>query len=175
MCNYKNRTINNLVSILYQPDGLTGQERGNSMRTGQIRKIFSIFILVLLACSLGACNIKNITKSNEEVLRQRVNAMMQAKMDDDWGTVYEFQSPEYKKEVSKKDFLGFSRKMSITSYSIASLEMAPSGKEATVEVKFAANVKGFDFDGMVNTQQWTKIKGTWYEKAEPKGKSKGPF
>lgn len=136
------------------------------MKTGQLRKFFSIGILILLVGSLGACSLKHASPSGEEALRQRVSRMMQAKIDDDWGKVYEFQAPEYKKAVSKDKFLGINRKMSVLRYSIESLEMAPSGKEATVEVKFAASVRGFEFEGMVNTQQWVKIKGTWYEKAE---------
>ena len=138
-----------------------------------MRKCFPIAILVVLAFSLSACSLKNITMSNEEDLRQRVNSMMQAKIADDWGKVYDFQSPEYKEAVPKDKFLGFSRKMSVLSYTIESLEIAPSGKEATVKVKFAASVRGFEFEGMVNTQQWVKIKGTWYEQAD--AKDSGPF
>ena len=143
------------------------------MKTVQLRNFFSIVILILLVCSLGACSLKHMSHSDEEALRQRVDSMMQAKIADDWGKVYDFQAPEYKKEVPKDEFLGINRKMSVLRYSIASLEMAPSGKEATVEVKFAASVRGFEFDGMINTQQWINIKGTWYEKADTE-KSK-PF
>ncbi|MFP4533527.1 MAG: hypothetical protein ACLFNS_12670 [Desulfobacterales bacterium] len=136
------------------------------MRRARMQKIGLIGILALLIFTLGACSLKNNRQPDEEALRQRVKNMMEAKIADDWGKVYDFQAPEYKQEVSKDQFLGINRNMSVLSYSIESIEMAPSGKEATVKVEFSASARGYEFSGMVNTQQWKKIKGTWYEKAD---------
>ena len=144
------------------------------MRRARRQNIGLIGMLVLLLiCSLGACSLKNMRQSDEEDLRQRVKGMMEAKVADDWGKVYDFQIPEYKQRVSKEKFLGISRKMSVLSYSIESVEMAPSGKKAAVKVKFSASVRGFEFSGVINTQQWIKTNGAWYEKADTE--KSGPF
>lgn len=131
--------------------------------------IVPVFVLCMAACSMMQQN----GPSGEKALQKRVEAMMEAKVKDDWGRVYEYLEPDYKKKVSKEEFLGIRRKMTVLRYNIKSIEMEPSGRKATVTVKFAAEARGFEFDNLRDIQTWLKKGGVWYEQV--KAKKQKPF
>jgi hypothetical protein len=54
--------------------------------------------------------------------------------------------------------------MDITAYKIESIEILPSGNEATVQVKQNISIKVFDFKDQAEKQQWVKEGFSWYLK-----------
>lgn len=105
-------------------------------------------------------------KSPEEALRQRVDLMMNAKVNDDWDMVYDLMDSSYRKRMTKKNFLKMNREILFSNYRFESLAIDPSGDTAAVKVKYDMSVKVFDFEDQVETQQWVRESGKWYLKAE---------
>jgi hypothetical protein len=112
--------------------------------------------------SVWLCSCSTLPfRSPEENLRIRVEDMMNARVNDDWGKVYGYLDSGYRNRVSKTNFLNIRREMDITSYKIESIEILPSGKEATVQVKQNISIKVFDFKDQAEKQQWVKEGFSW--------------
>ena len=59
-------------------------------------------------------------------------------------------------------FLSINRKSDLLKYEIESIEISPSGDEATVKIKTDMAAMSFEFPGVVLTQKWVKVGWTWY-------------
>ena len=68
--------------------------------------------------------------SKEESLRKRVNALIQAKIDGRWDIVYDLYDSSYKKTLSREQFANRLRTMQFKNFSIETIEILPSGREA---------------------------------------------
>jgi hypothetical protein len=123
---------------------------------------FAVIAAVVLMQACAALPLK----SPEEALRQRVDQMMNAKVDNDWGTVYDLMDSTYKKRMTRQNFLNLNREIQFSNYRFESLVIDPSGDTAAVRVKYDMSVKVFDFEDQVEEQQWIREKGKWYMKAE---------
>lgn len=114
-------------------------------------------------------------KSPEEALRQRVDEMMNAKVNNDWEIVYDLMDSSYKKRMTKRNFLNLNREMQFSNYRFDSLTIDSSGDTATVRVKYDMSVKVFDFEDQVEEQQWIREKGKWYLKVEKEKAIRSPI
>jgi hypothetical protein len=124
-----------------------------------------IVILMMMLSAVWLCSCSTLPfRSPEENLRIRVDEMMNARVNDDWGKVYDYLDSGYRNRISKTNFLNIRREMDITSYKIESIEVLPSGKEATVQVKQNISIKVFDFKDQVEKQQWVKDGFSWHLK-----------
>jgi len=140
-------------------------------------RVSLLAVQLLVVTILGGCALLPV-KSSEESLRERVSLYMQARVDEQWSNVYEFFDPAYRKEVSKEEFLSAPARFDFRGYSIDTIEIAPSEKEATVRLKVDISVQGFEFKGTPERQQWIKDGRTWYIKqVVPKqgGRQETPF
>lgn len=127
----------------------------------QTKKAFSMLSLVMVLCSLAACRSMP-AKPAGEVLRERVDGYMQAKIAKDWEKVYDFFLPADMGDLSKEAFAERKRKVEVLRYTIQSVEIDDSGTDATVRVQYAVNVRSFEFKGLVDTQHWQLQDGQWY-------------
>lgn len=118
-------------------------------------------LCALIAVLLPACASFSF-KPPEAALRDRVNAYMTAKVNNDWRAVYRYLSPAYRETVSENDFAAKVRKIRFLSYSIESIQMLPSGAEATVELKYNINMQDFVFENNKTKETWIKKGGKWY-------------
>ncbi len=123
--------------------------------------VLSIFIFLVIGVCLGACSTFPF-KPAEEVLRSRVDGLMKAKVNNEWGEIYEYHCSSYKEAISRDNFLVRSRMSSIKRYEIVSIEISPSEDEATVKLKNDMNVMSFDFPGIIMTQKWLQEGWSWY-------------
>lgn len=121
----------------------------------------SIIIFLMIVICLGACSTFPF-KPAEEVLQSRVDGLMKAKINNEWGKLYEYHCSSYKEVVSRDKFLSRSRMSSVLRYEIESIEISPSEDEATVKVKSDMNVMSIDFPGIIITQRWLKEGWNWY-------------
>lgn len=122
------------------------------------KSLLSLFIILAMG-SAGCAALKKT--SPEQSLGERVEAMMQAKMNNDWGTVYTFFDETFQKQESKEVFANKPREMVLKSYTIESMEINSAGNEATVKIKSDIQARGFDFKGTPETQQWIMETGVW--------------
>ena len=142
------------------------------IRVAKRRIVLGCMVCVIGIC-LNACGIFKI-KPAAEVLTERVSGLMDAKISNDWGKVYDFYDPSYKAKKPKDAFVGINRQSQIIKYEIESIEIAPSEDTATVKVKYTAKAMGFEFNGIINTQTWMKRGWTWYLQVNEDSSSK-PF
>ena len=105
--------------------------------------------------------------SKEESLRKRVNALIQAKIDRRWDIVYDLYDSSYKKTLSREQFANRLRTMQFKNFSIETIEILPSGREAEVKLKVDISMKGFDFKDAPEKQHWIEEKGNWFMKVMP--------
>lgn len=131
------------------------------MNTRSCRTILSVIIMITSFASLHACSTFTL-KPAQDVIRDRVQGLMNAKINNDWAKVYDFLSPSYKKTISKDNFARINRGVYFTKYAIDSIEVQPSGTEAKVVLTYDANMKGFDFNNNKETQTWIKSGWNWY-------------
>jgi hypothetical protein len=132
-----------------------------NMTLSSKQKILMGVIFLILGAYLGACSTFSF-RSAEEQLRARVDGLMTARINSEWGKVYEFYAPAYKENNSRDAFVAKSRQSNVLRYQIESIEIAPSGDEATVKVKNDMSALTFEFPGIVMTQRWVKTGWNWY-------------
>jgi hypothetical protein len=143
---------------------LNGKSMGENMQETLNKHRFGVWIAVMATVVLvQACAVLPF-KSSEESLRQRVDQLMNAKVDNDWEIVYDLMDSSYKKRMTKKNFLNMNREIQFSNYRFESLAVDPSGDTAVVRVKFDMSVKVFDFENQIEDQQWIREKGNWYLK-----------
>jgi uncharacterized protein YceK len=141
------------------------------MRTKNIRTAAFIVVLIFLGLVISGCATFEPT-SPQKAIRERVEKLMDAKMNNDWATVYDLLSPAYREKVSKDGFVQKSRGLMFTGYTIDSIEIKPSGDKAVVELTYSVNMRGFEFKDNPETQQWVKKGWHWYMDLEPKSAEK---
>jgi hypothetical protein len=129
------------------------------------RKFFKSIVVPFLVVTgfmiVQSCSTFSL-KPPQERLRDRVQAMMDAKIKNDWAKVYDYLSPSYQKTISKDAFSRMSRSVYFIKYAINSINIGPSGSEANVEVNYDADLKGFDMKNRIEKQTWIKVEGEWY-------------
>jgi len=130
------------------------------MKRNSNRKILFVLFIVIISLASTACAALK-SKPPEEALRERVQGMMQAKNNKDWGTVYTYLDESFQKRESKEVFSKKIESMIFKAYTIEKIEILPSGKEATVKIKSDIQTKGFDFKGTPSTQHWIMEGREW--------------
>lgn len=128
-------------------------------------------LLLFLAVFSGITGCATLSPMDENAsLRERVEALHQAKVEGNWEAVYDFFYSEYRKQRTKIQFLSKPKGMNFKRFEIGKLEIAPSGDTATVEVKEDFSYQGYEFDGYFKPQTWVKEKGEWFFKLDPQSK-----
>jgi hypothetical protein len=125
-----------------------------------------ILIVVLLILLTGCAALPH--PSPEESLRARVEGLMQAKVDGKWDVVYGFFESSFRKTMSKEKYSNVPRGISFENFTIETIEILSSGKEATVNVKSDISMQGFTFKGAPEKQRWVKEGRQWFLKAKPR-------
>ena len=122
------------------------------------RYIGYILGVVLL---IGGCAHFIARPGAEAALRDLVSKEWQAKIDKEWGVVYDLASPEFRKSVKRDRFLQGCR-LDVTSFTITMLEISPDKKRAVVTVRFDSQHMGSLLKGMVLKEAWLFEDGRWY-------------
>lgn len=131
------------------------------MKPCSYRTILIGFTLSMITFSLFACAIFQ-QKAPDEDLKVRVEGMMTAKINNDWGKIYTYFESSFRKKETKDDFTNKKRGIKFTKYMIDSIKIAQTGKEATVKVEYDFNMRGFDFKNNLEVQNWAQEEGRWY-------------
>jgi hypothetical protein len=109
-------------------------------------------------------NVNSSGKSSEDSvnrLSQTASTFMQAMVDKNWDLAYSFFDSGFKQGVPIISFTNYPRQMEIKAFTIKSVEILPSGKEANVVVTEDISQKGFTFKGLEKTQRWIVEKRKW--------------
>ena len=130
------------------------------MKINSNQKILFVLFIVIISLASTACAALK-SKAPDEALRERVQGMMQAKINKDWGAVYTYFDESFQKRESKEVFSNKIGGMVFKAYSIEKIEILPSGKEASVKIKSDIQAKGFNFKGTPETQHWIMEEREW--------------
>ncbi|SPQ00147.1 hypothetical protein NBG4_180023 [Candidatus Sulfobium mesophilum] len=137
---------------------------------GKLRLIPVLFFLLIL---FSGCSVKETvkSKSDEEILRDRVTEYWGYKIEEKFDKSYEFEYPVYRKNVSMSNyFRGFRPSMKWTKAEVQTIEMKDDAAEVTVKVDIKVDMVvpripkpvQHENKGIELRERWVKIDGLWY-------------
>lgn len=119
------------------------------------------YVCILGLCLLHiACASHSVTPADKEQLVNRAHALWDAKVQRQWETFYDLTTSEYRSHVSKDQFLK-STFLTIESFEIQNVEIAPAGDTAKVRVAFKMLRDGYEFSPKIR-DTWIRENGQWY-------------
>lgn len=136
------------------------QKRSAIMQRIPCRK-FVLFTAGILLLSLTACQIIHRTPP-EEAVRLRITDFMNARVSQDFAKAYTFFNAVYHDTVSATQYEKKAGRVAVSGFSIESIDVNDSGKEAVAVVKTDVSMQGFDFKDNSETQIWVREKGGWF-------------
>lgn len=128
-----------------------------------------LMILISASVMLGACaHLKGgAGAGSEEALRQRVLMEWEAKVNKDWGVVYDLAVDEYKEKVSLSGFLQGCN-LDVREFSIKEIEILEPGKKAVATVECQTYNMGMPFQ-FTFKEKWLLENGAWHLELTPLG------
>jgi hypothetical protein len=127
-----------------------------------MRSMHRVVFLVVLGLGLLniACASRPASPAEKDQLLQRAQTLWEAKVNSQWGTFYDLTTAEYRRHVTREEFLKSSF-LKIESFEILSADIAPSGDTAKVSVAFKMYKDGFEFSPKIK-DTWLREGGQWY-------------
>lgn len=138
------------------------------MKKALVPTTLTIALLLFGAHGMASETVDSSPSLEAAALEKRIEARMKAVVEGDWGAVYPFLDPEYRKAVTKEAFLQQPRNVKVEDYRIESMEVAPAGDSADARLRLTIKVQGFQFPNAPQNEQWVKESGEWFLKQEPK-------
>lgn len=135
----------------------------------------SVTAALLLAQLITGCGTLNVLgPDKDQALEQRVKAYIAANNSQDIQKLYDFCTPEYKKEIS---VLQFARSMPNTPVEmhLKQIDHAPGSDTASAVLLYNFDMMGFTVKDMEIPQKWVFADGDWYIQAEPPGSPESLF
>lgn len=137
---------------------------------GKRRLIAVLFFLLIL---FSGCSVKETvkSKSDEEILRDRVTEYWGYKVEEKFDKSYEFEYPVYRKNVSMSNYIrGFRPSMKWTKAEVQTIAIEDDAAEVTVKVDIKVDMVvpripkpvQHENKGMELRERWVKIDGLWY-------------
>jgi hypothetical protein len=132
------------------------------IKTIRIRALCFI-MATAMTLTLSTCAVFQ-PKPADEMLKERFHAYMAAKINNDWAAVYTYFEPSYRENITQEAFAGKPRALQFTSYTIKSIAIYPSGKEAEIHFTFNATLKNLevDFVDHKSTEKWINTGNQWF-------------
>ncbi|MCP4110135.1 MAG: hypothetical protein GY749_32205 [Desulfobacteraceae bacterium] len=134
----------------------------------RITSLIIIFFLMMFS----ACAHVATSPDNTEALRQKVEAEWTAKVEKDWGTVYDMLVEEYKNLIDRNTFIQRAN-IHIQEFSVEEVKIVEPGKEASAVVKNTIFQMGFEFK-KTSKEKWIWENGDWHLYLPP-ATALGPF
>ena len=140
------------------------------------KKFISLFACTILFCGCATTGSHTMNSQGKtDRLSKEVAKFMQAMVDKNWEVAYPFFDDGFKKSVSKEAFAFYPRDTEIKAFTVESVEILPSGKEANVTLIEEISTKGFTFKGIKKNQHWLIQNGKWVVlEGPPAPMSSGP-
>ncbi len=128
----------------------------------------ALFLVLFAGCAARG-TVKN--QSDEQVLRERVMAYWGYKVEEKFDKSYEYEYPQYRKNVSLVNYLrGFQPTVRWTAYKIEDIAKKDDAAEVTLSVDLHVNLRfpkipkpmESDTKGVTFRERWIKVEGVWY-------------
>lgn len=115
-----------------------------------------IIVLLALMVTFVGCSASG---GSEKDLRKKIALEWQAKMNKDWGVVYDLAADAYKEKVDRTLFIQKAN-VNVQEFSIQEVKITESGKKALAVVDYRITQKGFDFK-TTSKETWVWENGDW--------------
>ena len=125
-----------------------------------MRQQLQIFATLFFVFTLSACALFSPPANSPENLEKRVKTMMDAKIEGDWGVVYDHFCEGYRNKISRVKFINRPR-ISFEGYQIKTITLAQDKLSAEVEVDVTFSSRGFTFKDAKNNQHWLFQGNNW--------------
>jgi len=125
----------------------------NPMRT------FALLMVALFW--VNACAHLTSNPANKETLKTSVEKVWDAKLNGDWGVVYDIAVKEYKKKMKKTTFLKRANVV-VKEYDIKDIKILEPGKKAISVVGYKIVQAGFEFNISRFKEEWLWEEGAWH-------------
>jgi len=120
----------------------------------------TLLLFICVAALFGVAYLTSLTTGNtEDALREQIAAEWEAKVNQNFGAVYDMTANAYKKMVKRDKFLQRGH-ISVKEYSVKELKIADSGKEARAVIEFITSQMGFEFT-FKSKETWIWEDGAW--------------
>ena len=127
-----------------------------------IRLGLFIFLLVFFS---GCAHLGLMDRTGEEALRQKVVKEWQAKVDQEWGTVYELTTKAYKKAIQRNSFIKRAN-ITVKEFDIKEIKLSDTGQTAIVRVEGLIMQSVYKFN-LPFTENWVIEDGQWHLELKP--------
>jgi len=124
----------------------------------KICKITSLLFLAVFILSSGCAHLRFLPEG-EENLRKKVCIEWNAKIQKDWGKVYDLAVEEYKKKVNRVTFMQGAN-LNVTGFEIKELKIIEPKSKALATVNYTINPMGFEFN-MTAREEWMMEDNAW--------------
>ena len=124
------------------------------------KSLVVIFTLASILAFAGCAHLMPApSMGTEEALREKICQEWEAKMNGNWGAVYDLTTDEHKKRV-KRDSFRYHTNVNLTGFSIKDLEIIEDGTKALVYVDIKIKQAGFEFT-FPSHEEWLWQRGEW--------------
>ena len=127
-------------------------------------------ILLALLFLSGACAHLSSNQASTEALTATVKKVWEAKLNGDWGVVYDNAVKEYRNKKKKADFLRRAN-IVVKEYAIKETTVLEPGKRAISVVDYTISHAGFEFPVTRYKEEWLWEDGAWHLNLLPTLKS----
>ena len=119
-----------------------------------------VLLVTLIVFVVSGCAHLPGNRKSEKSLRERVTQEWEAKINGDWGIVYDLTTKEFKSKVKRDKYIG-GKSLAVVSYEINEITMDPEQGKASVQVGFDINYRGNPFKGARTKEEWIWEDGKW--------------
>lgn len=124
-----------------------------------IDRVNSMISCILVLMMFSACAHISVDPHSEGSLMQRVEKEWVAKVNRDWGTVYDMGVAEFKNKYDKKDFVRMANVI-IDEFQIKDIKIIEPGRKATAVVDYKTSHMQYEFN-MSASEEWWWEDGEW--------------
>ena len=127
-----------------------------------MKKFIRTFGLLIGALFLfSACAHLTSNPASKESLTRSVEKVWNAKLNGDWGVVYDMAVNKYKNQVNKTAFLKRAN-ITVKEYAIKDIKILDPGKRAISVVEYKISHAGYEFPVNNYKEEWLWEEGAWH-------------
>ena len=127
--------------------------------------ITTVTAIISLTLLFSGCSHFKPAKDTINDLNQSINAEWTAKIDKDWGAVYDMATESSKKDITRNDFVKYAN-VEVLNYTIKDLQIEPDGKKSIAVIDYTAFQMGYKIP-MTTREEWVLENGQWRLKMPP--------
>jgi len=123
-------------------------------------------LLMAVSFLFNTCADLSSDSASEEALTTSVKRLWDAKLDADWGAVYDMTVKAYKEKIEKTAFMA-SPKINLIDYAIQEVDILEPGRKAVSVVTYTNDQSGFQFQANHHEDEWVWEEGAWHLNLQP--------